>query len=83
MERFPDELIELAPDFMSDRLPCDLKAVPSNPRAFPTIQVSQDRHPRRGKNLTDTTKTLKKFCEGRRRPRGFREQRVQSRACGS
>lgn len=60
--RFPDESV---PDFLSEDPPCDSKDVPSVPRAFPMPRVAQDRDTRRGKNLTDTTHTLKKHCEKR------------------
>ena len=62
MGRFPDRS---APDFMSDSLPRDPKAVPSDPRAFPMPKLSHDRHTRRGKNRTDRTKTSKKLRKRR------------------
>ena len=62
MGRFPDKS---APDFMSDSLPRDPKAVPSDPRAFPMPKLSRDRPTRRGQNRADTTKTSKKLRKRR------------------
>ena len=57
MGRFPDKS---TPDFMSDSLPRDPKAVPSDPGAFPMPNLSHGTHTRRGKNRSGTKKTSKK-----------------------
>lgn len=50
-------------DVPSGYPPCNLDDIPTDPRAFPMPDVAQDRHTLRGKNMVDTTNSLKKRCE--------------------
>lgn len=65
MGRFPDGS---APDFLSENLPCDPREIPDEPRVFSMPDVSQDRHTRRGRSLTDTTESLRKHCKQKGKP---------------
>ena len=71
MGRFPDKA---TPDFMSDSLPCDPKAIPSDPGAFPMPNLSHGRYTRHGKKRTGTKK---EEIPQKKRPSGSGEQRIQ------